>query len=153
VEIEGVIEMFRTEILAGSFNVAAVFADETGCDWAYSVGLDRNFQHPELLLVGLDASLAGAVIEVLGKQVSGGRLLMPGDNVQIEGCICLQVREVDLLWLARSEVFELGRAVMGSWGERWPETLQLVQADTRGGFPTVAGALGCSPRQSVLMLN
>src|SRR5690606_30743557 len=44
------IEICRTDIALGGFSVAAIIADETGCDWAYSIGLHHSFGHPELLL-------------------------------------------------------------------------------------------------------
>jgi len=145
--------MFRIEIQAGSFNVAALLADETGCDWAYSIGLKHSFNHAELLVVGLDASIAGAVIELLGEEISQGRELGAGDTVELAGGMNLQVREVDPLWLARGDWFELGRAVMESWGERWPDTLQLVWSDADGEFPAVPGDPDWSLRQPLLMLN
>ena len=77
--------MFRTEIQAGSFNVAALSADETGCDWAYSIGLEHNFNHPELLVVGLEATFAGAVIELLGEEIAAGRHLGAGEVVRLDG--------------------------------------------------------------------
>ncbi|MEX0767793.1 MAG: DUF4262 domain-containing protein [Microthrixaceae bacterium] len=152
-EIEGIIELFRTEILAGSFNVAALLADETGCDWAYSVGLARNFQHPELILTGIDATIAGALIEVIGQQVSRGRVLQVGDTVQIAGCMDLVVRELEGAWLARSDLFELGRAVMSSLDECWPSTLQLVQPQAQSEFPRVPGELGRTLHQPLVTLN
>ena len=89
--------MFRTEIQSGSFNVAALLADETGCDWAYSIGLHHNFNHPELLVVGLDASIAGAVIEVLGEEIARGRHLGAGETLRLDGGMYLHIRSVDPL--------------------------------------------------------
>jgi hypothetical protein len=151
VEVEGVIEMFRTEIQSGSFNVAALLADETGCDWAYSIGLHHNFNHPELLVVGLDASIAGAVIEVLGEEIARGRHLGAGETLRLDGGMYLHIRSVDPLWLSRGDWFELGRAVLESWGHRWPETLQLVWSDADGEFPAIPGDPIWSLRQPLLM--
>jgi hypothetical protein len=153
VEVDGIIKMFRTEIQAGSFNVAALFADESGCDWAYSIGLEHNFNHPELLVVGLEATIAGAVIELLGEEIAAGRHLGAGEVVRLAGGMNLQVRDVDPLWLARGDWFVLGRAVMETWGQRWPETLQLVWSDRQGEFPDLPGDPAWSLKQPLLMHN
>jgi hypothetical protein len=145
-----IIDLFREDIDAGSFNVAALVADDTGCDWAYSVGLHRCHDHPELLIVGLDAPIAGAVIEVLGKEIGEGRRLTEGTAIRLLGGLELQVRSVDELWLARGDWFELGREVMSHWGERWPETLQLVWSDASGAFPEHPGDPSWSFRQPLL---
>ena len=145
-----IIDVFRADIDAGDFNVAALVADDTGCDWAYSVGLDRCHGHPELLIVGLDAPIAGAVIEVLGKEIADGRRLTEGVPVRLLGGLELQVRGVDALWLERGEWFDLGREVMAHWGERWPATFQLVWADASGAFPQRPGDPHWTLRQPLL---
>lgn len=146
-----IIDLFRKDIDDGGFNIAALVADESGCDWAYSVGLHRIHHHPELLIVGLDAPIAGAVIEVLGKDIAEGRVLDPGAAVRLDGGMQLQVREVDPLWLGRGDWFELGRAVMEHWGERWPPTLQLVWSDARGEYPQRPGDPHWTLRQPLLV--
>lgn len=150
VEPTEIIDLFRSDIDAGAFNVAALTADESGCDWAYSVGLHRCHGHAELVIVGLEAPIAGAVIEVLGKEVSEGRRLEAGTSVQLLGGLELHVHEVDRLWLARGDWFELGREVMSCWGDRWPETLQLVWSDADGAFPEKPGDPRWTLRQPLL---
>lgn len=147
---EEIIQLFRDDMDAGGFNVAALVADETGCDWAYSIGLHHCFDHPELLIVGLNAPIAAAIIEVLGKDISEGLRLDGGEPVRLDGGLRLQVREVDPLWLGRGDWFELGRAVMERWGARWPETLQLVWSDADGRFPERPGDPQWSLRQPLL---
>jgi len=145
-----IIDLFRSDIDGGSFNVAALVADESGCDWAYSVGLHRCHGHAELLVVGLEAPIAGAVIEVLGEEISAGRRLVPGMSIRLLGGLELHVRAVDPLWLARGDWFELGREVMSCWGDRWPDTLQLVWCDAEGHFPEQPGDPRWTMRQPLL---
>jgi hypothetical protein len=146
-----IIEVFSEDIEAGGFNVAALVADQTGCDWAYSVGLHKIHDHPELLIVGLDATIGGAVIELLGREVAEGRRLEQGSTVVLMDRFELQVREVDPLWLGRGDWFDLGRAVMEHWGERWPPTLQLIWPDADGEYPLRPGDPRWSLRQPLLV--
>lgn len=147
-----IVELFREDMEVGAFNVAALVADASSCDWAYSVGLHRCYGHPELLIVGLEAPIAGAVIEVLGKEITDGRQLESGTVIQLLGGLELHVRAVDPLWLARGDWFELGRQVMSCWGDRWPETLQLVWSDADGAFPEQPGDPQWSLRQPLLAM-
>jgi hypothetical protein len=49
-----------------------------GVGWAYTIGLLEGFDHPELVVVGLDWPDCGQLLNGLGDQVAGGRLLYPG---------------------------------------------------------------------------
>lgn len=145
-----VIEKFRRDISEGEFNVAALVADQSSCDWAYSIGLAGSYDHPELLIIGLEASLAGMVIEVLGRGVADGRRISAGETVEAADFLLLEARSVDSLWLSQGAWFDLGREVMLGWGQRWPETIQLLWADADGAYPSVPGDPEWSFRQPLL---
>jgi hypothetical protein len=149
VELDDVIEDCRSEIAQGGFTVAAIAGDGGGCDWAYTIGLHRSHGHAELLIVGLEAHLAGAVLHVLGARVAAGERLGP-DPVRLEGGMELRARPVDDLWGARGDWFVLGRAVMDSWGERWPPTVQLTWPDASGNHPERPGDRRWMLRQPLL---
>lgn len=144
------LEAWRADIATGGFTVAAILADSTECDWAYSIGLHHSFGVPELLVVGLDAPVAGAVIEVIGNQVAAGRRLEHGDEVPIDGGIVFRASLVDDLWCSMGDWFVLGREVMAGWGLRWPPTIQLTWADEHGRFPERPGDPRWSLRQPLL---
>lgn len=129
----------REDIRDGNFNVAALVADQSSCDWAYSIGLSASFGHPELLIVGMEASLAGMVVESLGRAVAGGLTIESGQAIEAADSLILEACSVDPLWLGQGAWFDLGREVMLGWGERWPETLQLLWADADGDIPSVPG--------------
>lgn len=135
----GIIQQLRSDIRAGEFNVVALVADQSSCDWAYSVGLSGCFGHPELLMVGMEASLAGMVIEDVGRAVAEGLRIVPGDSIEAAGSLVLETCSVDNIWLAQGAWFDLGREVMLGWGERWPETIQLLWPDAEGVYPCVPG--------------
>lgn len=127
--LEGLIKDCRQELADGGFTVAALVGDELGCDWAYTIGLHRNFGHPELLVVGLDAPVAGAVVELAGARISAGRAIEVGAEWEIEGGFSFTARSIDPLFAAHGDWFNLGREVLSHWGSRWPETVQLVWGD------------------------
>jgi len=150
VDLEGLIEDCRRELDEGGFTVAALVGDELGCDWAYTIGLHRNFGHPELLVVGLDAPIAGVVLELLGERIAAGDRLDDGRELTLDGGLEFRAREVDPLFGAQGDWFNLGREVMACWGERWPTSLQLVWSDRDQEFPQHPGDPRWSLRQPLL---
>lgn len=150
VEISDPLEACRADIAAGGHSVAAIVGDESGCDWAYSIGLTRSYDHPELVVVGLEAPFAGAVIEVLSRRVAEGERLIPGSTVSVEGGLEFRLHLVDPLWCSRGDWFVLGREVMSIWGERWPTSIQLTWPDANGSYPDQGGVADWQFRQPVL---
>lgn len=65
------------------FAVLAVTGDLGGVDWARTVGLRRATGSPDLLLDGLPAVLAGAVLEALGERVLRGWRPVPGADTRV----------------------------------------------------------------------
>lgn len=144
------VESCRRDLEEAGFSVAAVTGDVTGCDWAYTVGLDLTLGHPELVVVGLPAPLAGGVVEILAQLVRSGERLEAGQELQL-GPLRLRIVDVDEVFCAHGDWFNLGREVMAAWGRRWPRTLQVLWADAAGGFPDDdADGAGWGLRQPVL---
>lgn len=50
-------------------------------DWAYTVGLSAGFSHPELVIFGLEANAAGALLNDVGDAIAGGERLQAGELV------------------------------------------------------------------------
>lgn len=139
VEMRKVVDECRDEVASGGFTVIAIIGDAHGCDWAYTVGLANNHDHPELLLIGLEAVVAGELLEVLGAEVAGGGRIDPLAVIRLDDDMCLLARQVDRLWLSQGDWFNLGREVMSELGHRWPDCLQLTWPDCAGGFPEPGG--------------
>lgn len=144
-----VVQSFRRDIAEAGYSVAAVTGDRTGCDWAYSVGLHQSHDHPELIVVGLEAPLAGAIIEALADKVCAGVDLRGREHVAV-GPMPLRFRRVEDLFCSQSDWFNLGREVLSTWGGRWPETLQVIWADVDGRFPEDRGDPSWLLRQPLL---
>jgi hypothetical protein len=138
-----------TDIDARGYLVAAVEGGGDGCDWAYTVGLHLTAGHPELVLVGLDAAMAGGVLDTLGQRVVDGLELHLDEPVRM-GPMALGLRWVDLPWRTDGDWFSLGRAVLGSKGLEWPPTLQVVWPDPSGEFPERPGDPRWTFRQPLL---
>jgi hypothetical protein len=138
-----------TDIAARGYLVAAVDGGADGFDWAYTVGLHLTTGHPELVLVGLEAAMAGGVLDSVGQRVVDGLELHVDEPVRM-GPMTLALRWVDPLWRTDGDWFALGRAVLGSKGLEWPQTLQVVWPDSSGEFPDRPGDPRWTFRQPLL---
>ena len=150
--VEGIINDCRQELADGGFTVADLVGDELGCDWAYTIGLQRNYDHPELLVVGLDAPVAGAVLELAGARVAAGRRIEVGDHLTIDGGLGFRARAIDPFFASHGDWFNLGREVMSTWGDRWPTTVQLVWGDA-GERPVGVAAEPAWPLRQPLLFD
>src|SRR3546814_19040579 len=70
------------EMLAGLHGVVerfgwAVQGVEASTPWTYTIGLTERFGHPELVLVGIDISLAMNILNALADRVAGEELAVP----------------------------------------------------------------------------
>jgi hypothetical protein len=46
--------------------------DEDGPHWAFSIGLHRTFNHPEVIILGLPVSTCMEIVNAMGKQIEAG---------------------------------------------------------------------------------
>jgi hypothetical protein len=153
VEMRNVVQECCDEVTSGGFTVAAIVGDELGCDWAYTIGLGHNFDHPELLIAGLDASVAGAVLELLGAKVAAGERIGADTVVGLDGGFDLRARCIDPIWCAQGDWFNLGRQVLAQFGMRWPASMQLTWREADGRFPEPSDAPGARLRQPLLFVR
>jgi hypothetical protein len=67
------------DIQSVGWHVTGVFAhkNETGPEWAFSIGLFHSFQHPEVILFGLPFERCMDVVNVIGQEVKAGRRYEP----------------------------------------------------------------------------
>ncbi|MFI5043854.1 MAG: DUF4262 domain-containing protein [Acidimicrobiales bacterium] len=131
------------------YSVPAIEADTSDCDWSYTIGLHRTFDHPELILIGLDAPLAGAVLEYLCQQIVDGVEFAPSSATGF-GPLRLRFRTVGDIFRSHGEWFGLGRELLARFGEAWPPTLQVLWADRDGDYPIRPGDPSWMLRQPLL---
>ncbi|HUQ63998.1 MAG TPA: DUF4262 domain-containing protein [Acidimicrobiales bacterium] len=65
--------------------IQAVEAGNDGTDWAYTVGLSAGFDHPELVVVGLDFLKGGSLLNALAEEVGHGDMFVAGEQLRVLG--------------------------------------------------------------------
>ena len=99
--------------------------------WSYSTGLFHSYQHPEIVVFGLDSGTGSSVINVVGTLIKSGKRFFPGVEYAdvLEGNDCV-FREMD-----RHHYYEyLGYSRWFYEGDAFP-TLQLLWPDLNGKYP------------------
>jgi len=91
-------QRFLSNIETHGWAVTKVFGREgdKGPEFAYSCGLFHSYQHPEIIILGLDLDIMHKVINNIGREVKGGSRFEPGNEYQdiFARCGC-QFRIVD----------------------------------------------------------
>jgi len=123
------------EILADvaqlGFHVVAVSFEGEPLGHAFTVGLFRTCDHPEVAIFGLAADVAATAAKRAAERVRGGARIEAGDVV--EGIVdgrAVAFRSI----VSRHHPAHLGHAVWYHGGARFP-ALQGVWADVEGHFP------------------
>ncbi len=62
----------------GGWHIVTVLEDEALPPFAYSIGLFKNFEHPELCVFGLPYELLGDVLEAAAQEVKAGKRFQNG---------------------------------------------------------------------------
>jgi hypothetical protein len=126
-------QKFIAQIEAHGWNVTNVFRreGETGPEWSFSTGLFHTFQHPEIVIFGLELDNMQKIVNVIGAEIKGGEKFEPGKEYQSVfaryGC---QFRPVD----ARHYADYLGWAMWFYTGDPFP-VLQCFWPDREGHYP------------------
>jgi hypothetical protein len=59
-----------------------VDAGSPGRSWAYTIGLIESYDHPELIVTGVDLAVAERMLNTMSKQVARGDRYEPGEVVE-----------------------------------------------------------------------
>jgi hypothetical protein len=62
------------------WHITGIPAEENYPPHTFSVGLYEKFNHPEIIIVGLDINLAASLINNIGEQVKSGKKFEPGKS-------------------------------------------------------------------------
>jgi hypothetical protein len=76
-------EKVFTDVADYGWHVVRVLEKSETPGWAFSIGMYRNFNHPEIVVFGLDGDLLHSVINSIGEGVRTGRDLRSTVNIQI----------------------------------------------------------------------
>jgi len=118
------------------WHVVLVSDDEEGPGFAFTIGLFRNYQHPEVIIFGIPHAVAHAVLNSVGEAVKAGTRLSSGDRKVefLKDQTCAFV-----VFPRNSYEAYLGFARWFYKGNEFP-ALQCVWPDSNGHFPWEAAA-------------
>jgi len=63
----------RSDIDQYGWHVAKISGDDQAPPWAFTIGLEHNFTHPEILVFGMELELLHSLLNHIGEQVKEGR--------------------------------------------------------------------------------
>ena len=125
-------ERILQDIAKYRLHVAFVESDGYSPRFGYSIGLFKEFNHPELLVIGLDLESTGAIINSAKKEIEKGTKFLEGINYP-DFLVDLPIRFVDVQ-LAHYPDY-LGYAGWYNDNSFDFPTLQIVWPDREGNFP------------------
>jgi hypothetical protein len=119
------------DVSSSGCHVIKVMEDDSGPGFAYSVGLFHNFDHPEILIVGLDLTMMHGIINNLMDEIRNGTRFQPRRRTAdiLERFDC-EFREVAVSYYREL----LGCATWFYRGTDFP-AFQCVWPDMQGHFP------------------
>ncbi|MBK8110785.1 MAG: DUF4262 domain-containing protein [Saprospiraceae bacterium] len=132
-------------------HVLKVMEDDNGPGFAYSVGLFKTFNHPEIIIIGLKPDLAHILINNIGEDIKKGKqyqsALLYTDILDDFKCLMLDVPRESYkkyvgygLWYYEGDKFPLLQCIYPTvkgiypWEKEWPEDiidLQPILGDRR----------------------
>ena len=126
---EQVAELQKKHIDDFGWSIVAVEGSRSAAPFAYTVGLTRFHDHPELVVTGLDHVNTGLLLNGLGREVRAGRRFTAGEVQQRDGGRRYQfVRVADPRRLVHAQ--EMYADVAGP-----VPALQVVHSTTTGRWP------------------
>jgi len=104
---------------------------ETGPEWSFSTGLFHSYQHPEIVIFGLELDNMQKIVNTIGSAIRDGAKFESGNEYQdiFARCGC-QFRTVDA---SRYQNY-LGWAIWFYNGDPFP-ALQCFWPDREGHYP------------------
>src|SRR5437867_1361250 len=69
-----------SDVQAFGWHVILVSHDEAGPAFAFTIGLYRNYQHPEIIMFGLSHKVMHSVLNLIGEAVKSGQRFAAGDR-------------------------------------------------------------------------
>jgi hypothetical protein len=111
--------------------VNMIAGDSDGPGFAYSFGLYQEFQHPEIIVFGLDSAIMHAIINDAGDQIRKGARFREGDvtGELLRGYNCA-FRQVNTL-----QYHDTCSWAVWFYGNSDFPVLQLFWPDKKGRFP------------------
>lgn len=64
----------RSDVETFGWHVAKIQGDEKAPPWAFTIGLEERFEHPEILIFGMELDLLHKLLDHIGEMVKRGRI-------------------------------------------------------------------------------
>lgn len=129
-------ETVLRNVREGGWHVVLVPDDDEGPGFAFTVGLQRNYNHPELIMAGLSLASSHLILNEAGAQVRAGQRFFSGQRLSglLENGDCL----ISAVHPGHHREY-LGTACWFSGGCANVQALQILWPDRTGLFPGDAG--------------
>jgi hypothetical protein len=133
--MNSIVDRAAADVEAHGWHVLTV-SGEGSLPYAFSIGFDKTFDHPEVLIIGLPQKTSHQLLNIVGSKVSTGARFAPGTPYLglLERFPC-EFRPVP----ASAYPTYLG-AALGFYGAEPFSAVQLVWPDREGMFPWDASA-------------
>jgi hypothetical protein len=126
------------------WHVIKVMEDDKGPGFAYSIGLFKTYNHPEILIVGLNLDLAHTLINNIGEDIKNGKIFRAdefyNDILERYKCLMISVSQENYPdyvgyghWYYKNYDFPLLQCIYPTikgiypWENDWPENIKDLQ--------------------------
>lgn len=130
-------EKLLSDVREHGCHIIRVFAEDTGPDFAYSIGMYLNFEQPEVIIFGLPAKTAHTILNDICEHAARGSRFSAGDRTDelLKGLdVCFTEVPLELY----PEYLGFALWFYGSLPDPFP-AIQLVWPDRAGKFPWEPG--------------
>jgi hypothetical protein len=133
-----------SDIKQYGLHIVHILEDEQGPGFSFSIGLYKNYNHPEIILIGLKQELSHSIINNIAQEVKDGKKYQSLNFYSdlIEGFDCYFI-EVDKLhyknymgyanWYYNGNKFPALQCIYPTtkgvypWQNEWPESIKNLQ--------------------------
>jgi uncharacterized protein DUF4262 len=124
-------EKLISDVKKYGWHVVKILEKDETPGWAFSVGLFRNFNHPEIIVFGLNDEVAHYLINAIGEQVRAGK------TVSVDGLYPDLIDTYSCTFKPVNEVWYDDFLGYANWfyGEQNYPVLQCIWPDKRHRFP------------------
>ncbi|WP_428328633.1 DUF4262 domain-containing protein [Mucilaginibacter sp.] len=125
-------------------HIVHILADEENPPFGFSVGLFKNYNHPEIIMAGLKRELIHSLINDMAADIKNGKIFTPysyyNDIIDGFGCYFIEVDKSNYRkymgyasWYYNGSNFPVVQCIYPTtkgiypWQKEWPENLKMLQ--------------------------
>jgi hypothetical protein len=130
--IKDVFYSVSSAVNEGNWKYIFVFPSSSMPSFAYSVGLTKNFNSPEIVLCGLAEEESGMILNATVDFIKKNNGFIKGESIDLPGVFNLPVRLNKISSEVSTETFNLTNRYYESINEKTPLFYQLELSDING---------------------